>query len=170
MEAFEKPSESEISNEDLGDEEIDQYEPTPDGEEKEHGFEDHYLKTPPKHLRGYLYGYNYQSIVYPFSDSPEQQRVWVERMGGVVNIPSKLIPEFDADERCKHNNAYNGRDDTLCQESKNLCLFNDLGERIFNTQVFARPTVGPCSCLQRFDGSPLLIWNLGKARIEPNVD
>ena len=111
-----------------------------------------------------MYGYNFKSIIYPFSDSPAQHQVWMERMNGIVNIPSKLIPTFDANETCKHNHTFNISDDTLVRESANLCLFNDYGERTFSTEVFARPTVGACRCLQRVDGNDFLIWNLGKGR------
>ena len=100
----------------------------------------------------------------PFSDSPKQQLVWLESMNGVVNIPDRLVPMVDSTHRCKHNSQFNADDAALVRESLNVCLFNDLGQRIFPAEVFARPSVGPCSCLLRFDGHDLMIWNLGKGR------
>ena len=146
------------------DEETEQYQPKHDMEEEAFGHDDNYMKVLPNHIRGYLYGYNYTPIVYPFRDSPEQQRVWFERMSGQVNIPDKLVPVFDTNLKCKHNIQYNCDEISLVKESQNLCLFTELGDRIFPSPVLARPTVGPCTCLQRYDGHPLLIWNLGKGR------
>ena len=57
-----KQSLENVSNDDQMDEELSDYEPAHDGEEKGYGFEDHYQKTPPNHIRGYLYGYNFKSI------------------------------------------------------------------------------------------------------------
>ena len=39
------------------------------------------------------------------------------------------------------------------------------GEKDFSVPVYARPTVNKmCRCTQQFDGSDLLIWNLGRGR------
>ena len=140
------------------------YEPLPEIEEQDMTYNDHYLKLPPNHVRGRLYGHNFKAITYPFCDSPHQQQLWLERMSGVVNLPDQLVPEFEETNECKHNEAYSSHDEDLVRESENLCLFNELGQRIFSTKVFSRPTVGSCKCLQRYDGHELMIWHLGKGR------
>ena len=140
----------------------DEYQPIPEEDENDFGFQNHYLIPPPEHLRGYLYGYNFEPIVYPFSESPSQQSVWIKRMSGVIDIPPKLIPVYNKDKKCKHGSLYQEDNESLIRESENVCLFTDLGERIFSSEVFARPTVRQCSCLQKYDGHNELIWNLGK--------
>ena len=143
-------------------EELGDYEPRHDEEEEDYG--DHYMRKLPMHTRGFLYGYNFTAIEYPFCEASDQQRVWMERRIGKVELPDSLIPNFSQEIKCKHEVLYNNCDDSLVRESQNVCLNNDVGERIFPTAVFVRPTVGPCNCLQRFDGHPLLLWNLGKGR------
>ena len=143
------------------DSDVDNYEPLPDVGEDDSSFNDNYTTNPPNHIRGRLYGYNFQNIVYPFRDSPHQQRVLHERISGIVNIPDCLVPRFDPDLKCKHNLPFKSCDKELIRQSKNLCLFNEIGQRIFKTEVFARPSDGPCKCLQRMDGHEFMIWNLG---------
>jgi hypothetical protein len=142
----------------------EQYEPSHDCEEPDDKYNDHYMNKPPDHIRGHMYGYNLEDIIFPFSDSCDQQRVWLERVSGVVHIPSRLEPVIDIESKCKHNAPFDNSSEALVTESKSVVLFNDLGERIFPSEVLARPTLGPCKCLKRFDGSKLLIWNLGKGR------
>ena len=148
----------------LEEDELGDYEPLPDTEEEEFEFNNHYMKTPPNHIRGYLYGYNFKPIIYPFCDSPVQQQVWLERMAGIVNIPSRLVPVFEVENKCKHNAPYNENEEALIRESPNVCLFNEIGQRNFPAEVFARPSVGPCKCVQKVDGHDLMIWNVGKGR------
>ena len=142
----------------------EQYEPSHDCDEPDDKFNDHYMNKPPDHIRGHMYGYNLEDIIFPFSDSPEQQRVWLERVSGVVHIPPRLEPVIDTQSKCKHNAPFNNSSEALVTESKSVILFNDLGERLFPSEVLARPTIGPCKCLKRYDGSKLLIWHLGKGR------
>ena len=88
----------------------------------------------------------------------------MERLSGVVRLPEHLIPIYKPENKCKHNFPYNISEESLVRESKNLCLFNELGQRIFDSGVYARPSEGPCKCVQRVDGNDLMIWNLGKGR------
>ena len=149
--------------EDINSEE-EAYEPSAETEEDDMDFKEHYLTTPPNHIRGLLYGYNFKPIPYPFCDSPQLGHLWLERMSGQVNIPDRLVPVFDINSKCKHEAGYMSGEDGLVRESENLVLYNELGERIFETEIFSRPTEGSCKCLQRFDGSDLLIWHLGRGR------
>ena len=141
--------------------EDEEYQPVHDAEEDDLKFNEHYMTKPPLHIRGRMYGYNFEDIIYPFSDSAEQQECWMERIAGLVNIPSRLEPAAEIGSKCKHNSIYDNRSEALITESRTVCLYNDLGERIFKSEVFARPTLGPCKCLKRFDGHSLLIWHLG---------
>ena len=144
--------------------ELEEVEFDPNEEETDLGYDDNYLKLLPNHIRGQLYGYNFHPITYPFRDSQAQQDIWIERMKGTVNIPGTIVPLFDINLKCKHNCQYNSADNCLVQESSTLCLFTELGDRIFPTSVYARPTSGSCTCLQRYDGHSDLIWNLGKGK------
>ena len=144
--------------------EQDDYEPTHEEDEEDGDFNGHYMTKPPNHVRAKLYGYNFEDIIYPFSDSPEQQQVWLERVAGDVRIPDRLEPVFNINNRCRHDSLYDSRSEALVLESRTVCLFNDLGQRIFPSCVYARPTVGTCKCLQRFDGHRLLVWYLGQGR------
>ena len=139
----------------------EEYQPVHDAEEDDLTFNSHYMKKPPLYIRGQMYGYNFEDIIYPFSESAEQQEKWMERVGGLVNIPSRLEPLVEVGSKCKHNSLYDNRSEALVTESRTVCVFNDLGERIFKSEVLARPTLGPCNCLKRFDGNKLLIWHLG---------
>lgn len=147
----------------IADEE-DVYEPLPDIDEEDIEYNDHYMKKPPDHIRGHIYGYNYEPIAYPFSENKSYQKLWLERVAGVVNLPRRLLPKFDVCKRCKHNVSFNANEEALSLDSQNVSVFNDYGQRIFETQVYARPTVGTCRCLQRYDGSDMLLWHLGKGR------
>ena len=140
------------------------YDPAHDAEERDFGYEEHYLKPLPKHIHGYLYGYNYSPIRYPFSESSRQQSVWLERLNGQVNVPQKLVPVYDSEYRCKHELKFQEGDQSLVKVSSSVCLINDVGERILESEVFARPSVGPCKCLHRYDGHEYLIWNVGHGR------
>ena len=152
-------SESGVRNTRLIDD-LESYYPKYDKEEEDIEYNDHYLIKPPRHVRGYLYGYNFKDVVFPFSDSSSQQQVWMQRMNGVINLPDQLVPVYNSDLRCKHDNSFDSKE--LYLEAKNLCLYTDLGERIFSSAVYARVSVGACNCLQRVDGHKFLIWNLGK--------
>ena len=82
------------SQQSSGDQEVSEafeeiYTPEHDVEERDFGFEDHYLKPMPKHVRGYLYGFNFQPIIYPFSESVEQQMTWLERLNGLGKDSTK---------------------------------------------------------------------------------
>ena len=82
-----------------------------------------------------------------------------------MNIPDKIVPLYDPNLKCKHNNGFKQAEECLVRISKDVCLINDVGERILPTEVFARPSDGPCQCLQRFDGHRYLLWNLGGGRV-----
>jgi hypothetical protein len=59
---------------------------------------------------------------------------------------------------------YSPSNDDLYEESKSLLLYFELGERVFNIPVFSRPSVGQCNCRQQYDGTDVLVWNLGQGR------
>ena len=117
-----------------------------------------------QHNHRLAYGYNFSKIKYPFKDDEDLQSVWKERRNGIYDLPAYLIPSFSDQYRCKHGQVFNKCDDSLVKESKNICIYTDTGERIFQNPVFARPTVGACPCLQRVNGHRLLLWHLVKGR------
>ena len=127
-------------------------------------FDDHYLIPLPRHEHSKRYGYNFLPVIYPFFDSPEQQLGWLERINGHVNLPEKLIPPFDGDLKCKHGSCYSSSELTLKIVSESVCIYNEIGEKIVGTKVYARPTISSCACLHRVDGHSFLLWNLGNGR------
>ena len=161
LEQFRTAVSPEVVVADINDFEEEVYEPSPDTEEEDSTYNNHYMESMPNHIQGKLYGYNFQKIVYPFCDSPHQQKILLERISGLVNIPASLVPKFDPEKKCKHQMNFNISEESIIRQSKNLLLFTDLGQRVFSTEVFARPSLGPCQCLQRYDGHEYLIWNLG---------
>ena len=111
------------------------------------------------------YGYNFDPIPFPIQDNKEFQEKWLRRMQGNYDFPKLLIPEYKEGSKCKkHGNEYDASDETLLEESKTFVLYSEIGERVFHIQVFSRPTTGQCSCSDKFDGTDLLIWNLGQGR------
>ena len=111
-----------------------------------------------------LYGHNFEKITYPFKNDANLQGNWLERLRGNYNFPEVLIPEYKESTKCKHGSQFMSNDDNLYKESTNFILYSEICEKIFNIPVFARRTVGPCKCLQKVDGTKLLIWNLGNGR------
>ena len=51
------------------------------------------------------------------------------------------------------------------QTLTNLIIYTQTNDIVLNTKTFARPTIGPCKCLQQFDGHPVLLWNLGRGKM-----
>ena len=133
-------------------------------EQEEFGPKDHYKIPLKRHTHGLAYGYNFSKIMYPFKDDGDLQSVWRERRNGIYDLPRDLIPSFSDQYRCKHGQLFNKCDESLVRESHNVIIYTDTGERFFPNPVLARPTVGPCLCLQRVDGHLLLLWHLGKGR------
>ena len=112
-----------------------------------------------------LYGYNFKSIPFPIKEDKVYQAKWLRRMQGIHDFPEQLIPEILNGSKCRrHGNQFDPSEDTLIEESKTLILYSEMGERVFKIPVFSRPTIGQCTCTEKFDGTDLLIWNLGQAR------
>ena len=75
------------------------------------------------------------------------------------------MPDYVEGLTCtKHGHEYSNCNDDLHQESPTLLLYSEMVERVFNTSVFSRPTIGQCNCRQQYDGTDILAWNLGQGR------
>ena len=113
-----------------------------------------------------LYGYNFEKLKYPIKHDPEFQRKWLLRLQGNYDFPSELIPKYKEGEKCtKHQNNFDETNTSLILVSKNIKLYSELGEKVFDVPVFSRLTIGrQCKCTKKLDGTPYLIWNLGGGR------
>lgn len=112
-----------------------------------------------------LYGYNFKSIPFPIKEDKVYQAKWLRRMQGIHDFPEQLVPEILNGSKCRrHGNQFDPSEDRLIEESKTLILYSEMGERVFKIPVFSRPTIGQCASTEKFDGTDLLIWNLGQAR------
>ena len=110
------------------------------------------------------YGYNFKEIPFPIKDDKEFQTKWLRRIQGNYDFPDKFVPQQVQSLKCKHGNIFDPSDENLCQESKTFVLYSEMGEKVFQIPQYARPTTAECSCMARFDGTDLLIWNLGQGR------
>ena len=86
-------------------------------------------------------------------------------MQGRQILPDVLIPEYNEEMKCSvHDRAFLASTDKLHKESQNIIVYTEMCEKMYDIPVYARQSVGPCKCLQRFDGTKLLLWYLGKGR------
>ena len=112
-----------------------------------------------------MYGYNFKEIPFPIKDDKTFQSKYLQRLQGNHNFPDKLIPEYVPESKCKkHGNEYDPSEDNLHEESNTIIIYSEVGEQMFNIALYSRPTAGDCSCTAKFDGTDLLIWNLGRGR------
>lgn len=124
----------------------------------------HWRTIPPVDVYQKLYGYNATDIIYPFQQDPDLQRGWLERMNGVYSFPSQFIPVWSASNLCKHGNVFDRDDKNISLHSENIIVYNGIGERLFNVEVFCRKSSAECQCIQQFDSHKHLLWHLGFGR------
>ena len=86
----------------------------------------------------------------------------MERTGGIITVPSQVIPRLNLEDECKHRFKFS---DTVVQIENRLCVLTESGQRMIRTEVYARPTVGNCTCLLQFDGHELFLWHLGYGKM-----
>ena len=136
-----------------------------DTEKEQIGSHANYWDPLPKNEHRKLYGHNFAKIPYPIHEDKEFQEKWLKRLKGEFDIPSVLKPEYVEGETCLHKRPFDETDDNLVKVSSNIKVYHQLGEEIIESSVFARPTIGNfCLCTMNVDGTPYLIWNLGKGR------
>ena len=111
------------------------------------------------------HGYNITPFEYPIKRDPEFQAKFIERSNGQYNLPPTLEAEYNPNLVCQHGWHFNSSNDVLVQTSTNLIIYTQTNDIVLNTKTFARPTIGPCKCLQQFDGHPVLLWNLGRGKM-----
>ena len=110
------------------------------------------------------YGYNFKDIPFPVKDDKDFQTKWLQRLQGNFDFPDKLAPQHVQGLKCNnHGNEFDPRDEKLRLESKTFLLYSEMGEKIFQIPVYSRPAV-ECSCTVKYDGTDLLMWNLGQGR------
>ena len=89
------------------------------------------------------YGYNFKPIPFPIKNNKEFQAKWLRRIHGYYDFPESLVPDYVEGLTCtKHGHEYSNCNDDLHQESPTLLLYSEMVERVFNTSVFSRPTIG----------------------------
>ena len=144
------------------DDSVHEGEDTDVGVNKKH---DNYWDSLPEREHQKMYGYNFKEIPFPIKDDKTFQSKYLQRLQGNHNFPDKLIPEFVPESKCKiHGNEYDPSEDNLHKESNTIIIYSEVGEKMLNIPLYSRPTAGDCSCTAKFDGTDLLIWNLGQGR------
>ena len=124
----------------------------------------HWRTMPPIDKYHQLYGYNVTDIIYPFHLYKNIQAGWMERMNGVYSFPKQFIPTWSLATVCKHNNVFDQDDENLGRYSRNIVVYKNIGERLFDVDVMFRNTLANCKCVQQFDSHRFLLWHLGFGR------
>ena len=124
----------------------------------------HWRSMPPLEAYKKQYGHNMSDILYPFKRDKDLQRGWMERMNGIYSFPNQFVPVWSESNLCKHNNIFDHDDAKLGSHSKQIVVYSNIGERVFEVEVLYRKTLGGCSCIQQFDSHKYLLWHLGFGR------
>ena len=124
----------------------------------------HWKTMPPREIYHELYGYNETDIPYPFQSDKFLQAGFLQRMQGIYDFPAQFIPVWSPSYQCKHENLFDPDDSKLGRHSKNIVVYSNIGERIFDVEAMFRKTLGNCRCLQQYDGHPQLLWHIGFGR------
>ena len=91
------------------------------------------------------YGYNKSTIIYPlYSDKNQAMNIDLRR-SPEFSFPSKLIPKFDQEYKCKkHGNTFNENDACLKLCATHIIVHEENKETIYPCNVYYRETVGSC--------------------------
>ena len=153
-------TENDLSGSEVSDNEFNE-EADSDNEVPEHEEQvRHWRELPPIELYHKMYGYNMTDIPYPFQRDKDLQAGWMARMNGIYSFPQRFVPVWSQSSLCKHNNEFDQDDAKLRSHSKNIVVYTNIGERVFDVQVMYRKTVGSCSCIQQYDSHKHLLWQL----------
>ena len=112
------------------------------------------------------YGYNRSTIIYPlYSDKNQAMNIDLRR-SPEFSFPSKLIPKFDQEYKCKkHGNTFNENDACLKLCATHIIVHEENKETIYPCNVYYRETVGSCKCQQHYDGHELLLFHVGLGKM-----
>ena len=80
-------------------------------------------------------------------------------------LPSELIPTYNEKLRCKHGLTFNEDDSSLRLCAPQVTLYESNGEKTFNSNVYYRPTSGPCKCRQYYDGHEYLMYHVAEGKM-----
>ena len=96
------------------------------------------------------YGCNKTKIIYPIRRDPVRLEAWVQRTHGrEPEFPEeKLIPDFEEELMCKHENTFLSSEAELVKISDTVTVFNEQSEKVYNIKLYGRRT-GLCQCLQQ---------------------
>ena len=75
------------------------------------------------------------------------------------------MADYNPNLVCQHGGSFSSSNEGFVQTTKNIIIHTQTNDIVHNTTTFARPTFGPCKCLQQFDGHPVLLWNLGRGKM-----
>ena len=123
----------------------------------------HYLDEPVNYTK--LYGHNRTFIKYPFHRDDEMRTKWDAKGNGTFVYPAVMKPKHDRFLYCKHGYGYNQDDNTLKLLTDGILVYTMIGEQKYATQLYYRPSAGPCRCQQHVDGHPWLLWNVGGGKL-----
>ena len=119
----------------------------------------HYDEEEPVH-------HNITRFTFPVKKDPFLHQKFQEKLQGNLQIPSKIIPPYNEEYKCKHNNSFISSDDALFEIAKKSTIYSAMSETTSDSIiVFGRRSNGSCKCVQQPDTHELLLWNLGNGRL-----
>lgn len=135
-------------------------------EEVEHQKVDHYEDNLALDDHCHRFGYNHELIQYPIHKNPEFQSLFLKRLQGEYDFPSKIVAEHISNLTCdKHGNEFDPDDNNLLEQSENIVVYTENCDVIHNIKTMARPTIGDCRCRQQPSGHSLLLWHVGNGKM-----
>ena len=110
--------------------------------------------------------HNKTQFIFPIKNDPYLHIKFQEKQRGNLEIPSKIIPKYSEEYKCKHDNTFIMNEDALIQISNRIIIYNALSEETFDSIImYGRRSSGTCKCVQQPDTHDLLLWNLGGGRL-----
>ena len=112
------------------------------------------------------YGHNETHIKFPLPSCPDQKSVLEKIHDGTFGLPSSLIPIFDPLKVCRlHGNAFKENDDHMKVCAKEVIVYHERGETVYDCTVYYRDTDARCKCRQNYDGHEYLIFHMGGGKM-----
>ena len=109
--------------------------------------------------------HNRTAFIFPVKNDPILSQKFNEKLQGNLEIPSQVIPMFNAELKCKHNNIFNDNDDALFPISKKTTIYSAMSETTTDSIIIYGRRSKMCKCVQQPDTHDLLLWNLGAGRL-----
>ena len=125
---------------------------------------EHFLERKAAEDHRIKHGYNRTKFKFPIKRCPNLREKFVRRVNGSFDLPDKIIPTYDCQVHCQHDEEYSQEDDKLILISENIIVFTESCDRVFSIPSYGRPSAGNCKCVLQADTHDLLLWNVGSGQ------